>query len=100
MPLRAMAKAAFLRVEMFEKGLGPPVWNAVWRWLFAGDLFCFHVGSHNCTQKFFWAPLGTPRGGGWADKTVVGRTKDDGAVTVQRKAPGTPCRRTRHPRQP
>ena len=37
---------------------------------------------------------------GTPDKTGVGRTKDDGAVTVQRKAPGTPCRRTRHPRQP
>ena len=38
-----MAKAAFLRVEMFEKGLGPPVWNAVWRWLFAGDLLGFFM---------------------------------------------------------
>ena len=28
---------------------------------------------------------------GTPDKTGVGRTKDDGAVTVQRKSPGTPC---------
>ena len=37
---------------------------------------------------------------GTSDKTGVGRTKDDGAATVQRKPPGTPRRRTRHPRQP
>ena len=37
---------------------------------------------------------------GTSDKTGVGRTKDDGAVTVQRKSPGTPCKRARHPRQP
>ena len=30
----------------------------------------------------------------------MGRTKDDGAVTVQRKACGTPRSRTRHSRQP
>ena len=34
---------------------------------------------------------------GTSDKTGVGRTKDDGAVTVQRKSPGTPCRRACHP---
>ena len=28
---------------------------------------------------------------GTSDKTGVGRTKDDGAVTVQHKSPGTPC---------
>ena len=31
---------------------------------------------------------------GTSDKTGVGRTKDDGAVTVQRKSHGTPCKRT------
>ena len=30
----------------------------------------------------------------------LGRTEDDGAATVERKPPGTPRRRTRHPRQP
>ena len=35
---------------------------------------------------------------GATDKTGVGRTKDDGAASVQRKPPGTPRRRTRHPR--
>ena len=33
-------------------------------------------------------------------KTGVGKTKDDGAATMQHKSPGTPCRRTRHPLQP
>ena len=28
---------------------------------------------------------------GTSDKTGVGRTKDDGAVMVQHKSPGTPC---------
>ena len=28
---------------------------------------------------------------GTSNKTGVGRTKDNGAVTVQRKSPGTPC---------
>ena len=28
---------------------------------------------------------------GTSDKTGVGRTKDDGAVTVLRKSSGTPC---------
>ena len=37
---------------------------------------------------------------GTSDKTGVGRTKDYGAVTVQRKSPGTPCRRARHLCQP
>ena len=36
---------------------------------------------------------------GTSDKTGVGRTKDDGAATLQRKSPGTPHRRTRHLRQ-
>ena len=35
MPLHAMAKAAaFLLLEIFEKGWEPPVWNSVWQLLF------------------------------------------------------------------
>ena len=34
---------------------------------------------------------------GTPDETGVGRTKDDGAVTVQRKGPRTPCRRATPP---
>ena len=34
---------------------------------------------------------------GTYDKTGVGKTKDDGAATMQHKSPGTPCRRTRVP---
>ena len=37
---------------------------------------------------------------GTSDKTGVGKTKDDGAATVQRKLPGTPRKRTCHLRQP
>ena len=58
-----------------------------------------------------WATTGAPEahcGKEWwarqgkepPTKPGVGRTKDDGAVTVQPKAPGTPCRHARHPRQP
>ena len=68
MPLHAMAKAAaFLPLEIFEKGLEPPVWNSVWQLLFAGDLF-FHVESHRFTKNSFRRPskLGPPPGEGGA----------------------------------
>ena len=66
MPLHAMVKAAaFLPVEIFEKGLEPPVWNSVWQLLFAGDLF-FHVESHSFTKNSFRRPskLAPPPGEG------------------------------------
>ena len=53
MPLRAMAKAAaFLPLEMFEKGLGPPVRNAVWRWPFGDLLFVFMLALTIAPKKF------------------------------------------------
>ena len=54
MPLHPMGKAAaFLPLEIFEKGLKPPLWNSVWHMLFVADFFSFHVGSHDCTNFFF-----------------------------------------------
>ena len=56
-----------------------------------------------------WATTGAPEAHcgmvvqereGTSDKTGVGRTKDNGTATVQRKSPGTSRRRTCHPRQP
>ena len=36
--LRKVAKAeAFLPLEIFAKGLEPPLWNSVWQLLIAGD---------------------------------------------------------------
>ena len=62
--LHAIAKAAaFLPLDIFEKGLEAPLWNSVWHVLFAGDFF---LGSHSCTKIFFDTSqkLGSPRGRG------------------------------------
>ena len=56
----------FLPLEVFEKGLEPPVWNSGWQLLFAGDLCFFHVGSHDRTKNF-WAPLKTRQTKGGVD---------------------------------
>ena len=55
MPLHAMAKAAaFLVLDIFEKGLEPPLWNSVWQLLFAGDLFFFSCWLSRFTKNSFW----------------------------------------------
>ena len=50
-PLHAMAKAAaFLPLEIFEKGLEGLVWNSVWQLLIAGGL-CFSCWLSRLHQK-------------------------------------------------
>ena len=78
-----MAKAAaFLPLEIFEKGLEPPLWNSVWQLLFAGDCFFFHVGSHNCTKICFrhLSTLGTARGLGWGARPTHPHLKRKSAM--------------------
>ena len=68
---------------------------------------CSPVPRGSSTQ---WATTGAPeapcekewwaRKGRNPDKTGMGKTKDNGVATVQRKSPGTPRSRTHHSRQP
>ena len=58
------------------------------------------VGHHWGPCGALWKGVVVQEREGTTDKTGVGRTREDGAVMVRRKSPGTPRRRTRHPRQP